>query len=392
MGEYIEIDISLTGETSHKVTVPIGQGSLSIGTKGISKGKYDVWVERESVINWNAFNEFFTGHGQNHKEIFPYGDWPRFFNYSGNDCGFIEWSFKRSIEDFHWFPQTDMVVDLTNANIKRLSIHAEKNTIQLTTGDSLMHLALSGCIENITFKECSKIPYMSFCFDCPETENRAYQLSVYKVLEQATSIDIANSPMGTAFDCESLLQFRNLKNLNLEGNMTNLSALAELINLERIGLRFVPDLQDMPRLKSWTCLKSFIGYNIEEMAGRALRTELNKLSRERELDEYSSVTKLRKGIWFVTEYGIPFSGWEDRNAKIATKAYKSCLIEIKKSKTENEVHESIVKFIEKINSLDGIETSEREDVGIAISQLAGTSSLETPQGKWQLWFDETRNF
>ena len=41
----IEYIISLTGKDSHKVMLPVGQGSFSIGTKGISKGEYDVWVE-----------------------------------------------------------------------------------------------------------------------------------------------------------------------------------------------------------------------------------------------------------------------------------------------------------------------------------------------------------
>ena len=36
------IYISLTGEKSHKITIPAGQGSFSIGTMGLSEGKYDV--------------------------------------------------------------------------------------------------------------------------------------------------------------------------------------------------------------------------------------------------------------------------------------------------------------------------------------------------------------
>ena len=44
--EYV---ISLTGKDSHKVMIPAGQGSFSIGTKGLSEGKYDVWVEPDSV-------------------------------------------------------------------------------------------------------------------------------------------------------------------------------------------------------------------------------------------------------------------------------------------------------------------------------------------------------
>ena len=56
-----ECVISLTGKDSHRVMIPAGQGSFSIGTKGLSEGTYDVWVEPDSVINWDAFNEFLTG-------------------------------------------------------------------------------------------------------------------------------------------------------------------------------------------------------------------------------------------------------------------------------------------------------------------------------------------
>lgn len=47
MGRKEQMYISLTGEKSHKVTIPLGQGSFSIGTKGVSKGNYDVWVEKD---------------------------------------------------------------------------------------------------------------------------------------------------------------------------------------------------------------------------------------------------------------------------------------------------------------------------------------------------------
>lgn len=383
--------ISLTGEKSHKVSIPIGQGSFSIGTKGISRGKYDVWIEKDSVINWDAFNEFYTGFGQNKRELFPYGDWPRFFYYSGNDQGFIEWSIKREIEEFHWFPNKDMIVDLTKANIKKLSVHAENNTLQISTGEKLRTLTLSGCLEHIDLIECAAIPNLSFYPDCTKTKKPTYQLPKYKALKKAVSININLSPLGTAFDCTSLLQFPNLINLNLQGNMTNLDTLTAFEQLERLSLRFVPSLENIPKLISFKHLKSFIGYNIEESSGKALRTELNKLLKEKEMD-YSSVTKLRKKIWFHTEYGIPFSGWEDQNAKIATKAYKNCLKEVKKSKTEKELQEAIITFLKIINQLEGIETSEREDVGTAIGHFIDSSSFEIPQEKWQIWFDEVRDF
>lgn len=51
MSKNVELYISLTGENSHKVTIPLGQESFSIGTKGVSKVKYDVWVKKDNVIN-----------------------------------------------------------------------------------------------------------------------------------------------------------------------------------------------------------------------------------------------------------------------------------------------------------------------------------------------------
>lgn len=130
------------------------------------------------------------------------------------------------------------------------------------------------------------MPHLSFDFTCAQAEQPAPRLPVYKAFENASSVAVNNPPVGPVFDCTSLLQFSGLKHLDLTGNMTNLNALA--------GLK-----------------------------------SLNRLKKEKEMD-FSSVTKLRKSIWFVTEYGIPFFGWEDKNGKIATKAYKLCMKEIKK--------------------------------------------------------------
>lgn len=115
------------------------------------------------------------------------------------------------------------------------------------------------------------------------------------------------------------------------------------------------------------------------------------MSKERKMD-YSSVTKLRKKIWFITEYGLPFSGWDEKNARIASKAYKKCYQKIKKLETEEQIKQSIICFIQVINDLDDIETTEREDVGIAIKQLIECSLLEISEEKWQSWFDEYRDF
>ncbi len=232
---------------------------------------------------------------------------------------------------------------------------------------------------------------MEFTPDYPK-ENLICQLPVFPVLAQASALCIYNSPEKAAFDCKSLLQFENLKSLSLYGNLTNLDALAELRQLESIALRYVPDLERMPNLHSWEHLTYFLGYNIEETAGRTLRAELRQMKKERQMEEYSGVSKLRRKIWFETEYGIPFSEWEEKLAKKAARAYKSCFNQIRKAQTEEVVHQAVTEFIEKINRLDGIETTEREDVYTAILQFAQGVDLDISAQKWEEWFDEVREF
>ncbi|MCL1992224.1 MAG: hypothetical protein FWG66_04685 [Spirochaetes bacterium] len=383
MSNSEKLTISLTGENSHKVTIPAGQGSLSIGTKGVSEGKYDVWVEKGHKINWDAFNEFHTPAG---------GSWPRFFYYCGEDKGFAVWSGKRPVENFYWMPKENASLDLTEANIDQFSLDALDNKIDITIGGKINLLSLAGRLEHISVKKCTAgIPVLNFTPLVSKTETQPYKLPAYKALEKAESVKVNVKPVGQAFDCESLLQFPGLKTLDLSGNLTNLEALAKLKHLKNIGLRYVPDLTGLPGLASWDNLTSFIGWNIEEAAGKVLKAELAALSKVKTLD-YSSVSQLRKKIWFTTEYGIPFSGWESKNEKAATKAYKACLKIIAKAKTEKDVRAAIVGFIDTLNKLPNMETSEREDAGEAVRQLAESSPLGISQEKAGKWFDEARDF
>lgn len=385
------VHIPLTGEESHVVSIPAGQGSLSIGTKGISKGKHEIWVEKDQPINWDAFNELYTPYGKQNMERYPYGDWPRFFYYSGNDMGFVEWSLKRPIEDFSWAVYDDVFVDLSRANIGRMFIHTEKNKIAILIGNKIRSLTLSGQLDAIEIREGSTIPGLFFNPLCSKEETVPYKLPVFEAFKDTKFIEVNCHPIGQALDCRSLLQFPDLTCLRLSGNLVHLEALAELKKLQSFQLRYVPDLTNLPELTCWKNLKEFIGWNIEETAGKVLRTEGRKLLKEEKL-EFLSVTKLRKSIWFATEYGIPFAGWEDKKAKIATKAYKACLSQVKKAKTEGEVHDAIVNFVDAINKLSDIETSEREDTGTAVSQLIEASGLDIPQETGQKWFDEIRDF
>lgn len=383
--------ISLTGEKSHRISIPVGQGSFSIGTIGLSEGKFDVWVDNCKPIHWSAFNEIYTGHGRQNAEQYSYGNWPRWFYYSGNDKGFIEWSRKRHIERFHWTTYEDASIDITTASIYGFSLQVNKGHIEISIGSMTKELSLSGNIENIDIKKCDALPYLRFMPRGGQDETGPYELPLYKRLEKAPSIDIDVPPIGRPFDCKSLLQFTNLKSLSLSGNLANLDALAELKYLETIALRYVPDLTNMPSLSVWENLKNFIGWNIEETAGKVFKKEWNELAKTKELG-HLSVSQLRKKIWFTTEYGIPFSAWDGKSAKIATKAYKTCLKEIRKSKAKSEVRKAIIEFVEVINSLQNIETTEREDTGIAVLQLIESSALDISEETGIEWFDEVRDF
>lgn len=385
------INLSLTGTDSHQISISAGQGSLSIGTRGVSQGKYDVWVEDNCSIHWEAFNTCFTPHGREHAERYPWGDWPRWFYYSGDDRGFISWSSKRHIEDFTWLPQKGASVDLTEAAIDRFFLHIPGERMEVQIGERIKHLFFSGCLENLEVQACAAIPPLQFGPFVSWEKDRPYRLPVFTGLEQARGVGVRNEPMGQPFDCGSLLQFPELTGLSLWGNLTNLETLAELKHLKSLELRYVPDLTHMPRLACWENLNHFIGWNIEETAGKAIRAEQKQLSKEREF-AYFSVSQLRKAIWFVTEYGIPFSGWEDKKAKAATRAYKACLKEIRKSKDQDAAHEAIIRFVETLNQLPDMETAEREDAGTAVSQLVEAAGLDISPEMGQTWFDEARDF
>ena len=386
------ITISLTSKNSHVLKISAGQGSLSIGTTGMDKKKFDILVDDNLPINWNCFNELFTGYGKVNSHLHPYGDWPRYFNYSGNDIGFTEWSKKRQIEGFQIHPNKPISIDLKDTLIDNLDVEAIDSAVIVTLGNHLSRLHLSGNLEYFSIIATNENP--DVCLT-PKTskdiEMAPLKLPDFKSLHTITTLEIAVEPLGQAFDCESLLQFTCIEDLSLTGNITNLDCLKNFENLKRLSIRYSPNLENCPSLNTWKNLESFIGWNIDQKIGERLKAELKLLSKEKELD-YSSVSQLRNSIWFITEYGIPFSNWETKNARIATKAYKIALKEINKAKTLEEVRIAITQLIQTINTLPNIETVEREDAGIAVHQLIEASSLNISQETGNKWFDEIRDF
>lgn len=381
----IKLLISLTHEYSHEADIQLGQGSFNIGVKGIDDSA-DVWVNSNDKINWNSFKgceRIFN------KQIESSIAWPRFFSYTGNDIGFIEWSKERKIEDFTWNPQKEMSVDFINANIRNLYIESNYK-LNLSFGENINYLDLYGNLDNYIIKKCSKVPSLGFY---PKKDNtvKQYVLPNYECFKSAEAVLVKVDPNGAPFDCNSLLQFPNLKLLHLIGNMTNLSSLKKLKNLSKLGFWDVPELSDLPNIDNWKELNKFVAINIDETTGKRLKEEFNKLKKERTF-EFVSISKLRDKLWFKTEYNLPFSTWDSKKEEKATSIYKKCLKEIKNASSEENIKNAIINFTSEFNKMDDIESIEREDIYTSLCILMKNSPIKIEHDIWLKWFDETRNF
>ncbi len=373
------VKLSLTARDSHCVKIQSGQGSFSFGpAKHRHAKKFDAIVQPDVPINWAVFEQF--------------AGWPRYFDYTGNDAGFIQWSVKREIENITWEPCSSQQLDCSGANIYHFFLELGDN-IELTLSNlSVHHLCVRGQLSNLALHDKqSNVECLSFQPDCSKNaKSEPYQLPVLPSLAQVESINIHVDPMGQAFDCASLLQFENLTDITLSGNLTNFAALTKL-DLRNLAIRYCPNLTDFPSLDSWAELNQLIIWNAEETNGKRLRSELNKLKKVKEL-EHASVSKLRKKDWFVTEYGLPFSAWTKGNERIANKAYKSAVKEIAVAINEQEIKAAIYKLVDAVNQLDDIETPHRDDMSLAIDNLADVCPIDIDHHKFNQWFDDKREF
>lgn len=71
---------------------------------------------------------------------------------------------------------------------------------------------------------------------------------------------------------------------------------------------------------------------------------------------------------------------------------KKCLKNVKNSNNEEEIKIAIVDFVEKINKLENIESTERDDVYTALCTIMKNSPINIDNETWKLWFDEVRDF
>ena len=385
-----EIILSLTGKDSHKVKIESGQGSFAIGNNKTQNYECDVIVDESLAINWETFEGFYTDAGYENKNNIPFGDWPRFFFFSGNDIGFIDWSFKRKIEDFSWQPQKSMKVDFTNAKIYKLCLETKDNILELSLGENIYSLHLKGNLEKYKIKKCIKLKNVSF-FPIYNNNISSYKLPKFKALKDITDVSILVSPLSPPFDCNSLLQFPNIDKLFLIGNVTNLNSLKQLKNIEYLGIWDSPNLTNMPELSVWEKLSWFVALNIDETLGKRFKKEISMLKKSRDF-EFSSISKLRNSLWFETNYALPFREWEDKKERKAIKSYKKCLKDVKNSSSVQDIEKFIVDFVREMNNFNDIDTQEREDIYLAISIIIKNSPISVEREKWEAWFNNTRDF
>lgn len=382
--------LQLTSGAPHRLKTSPGQGSLILGPEKLLKTA-DLRLPVDACVLWHCFDPFATPAGS---------PWPRSFYYTGNDHGFFTWAQLRPIENFSWYPQLqqDVHIDASQSQIRELSIHLQaghRGHIHLKLPQQGMHLHLQGNLEQITVtaglpESLSLSPATS-----KNPADKAFQLPDMGCLKQVGTLELRNGAGKQAVSLQNLLQFSKLDSLSLWGNHSDLAQLSSCPQLRALSLRFMRHLSELPALQAWPQLDSFIAYNVEEAAGKRLRQQLKERTRARPWAGYTSVSQLRKPEWWSKEYGRPFAGWAAVRARIAHAAYDLAEQEIGAASSLDHVQAALTTFTARFNTVKGIETSEREDLGLAVQQLAqlpAALALKLTHEQAGQWFDENRNY
>ncbi|WP_341346256.1 hypothetical protein [Paenibacillus sp. FSL H3-0469] len=386
-GRYV---LDLTGPGSHTLDRKPGMGSLSIGPRE-SKPPAEVLVAADERINWSVFEPFATPAGS---------PWPRYLSYTGGDAGFLEWAERRPIENLSWTPVLPEAASLdgSRANIYTLGIKLgplANGQLSLVLPEKLYNLSLSGDLTRFSVSghlptTLALVPNMS-----RRRSDAPYRLPDLGELQGVTHLTLNSPPLGQPISLDGLEQFPNLESLSLWGSFCDLEALACLTGLTSLELRFMPELEGLPSLDTWPLLDRFIAYNVEEAVGKRLRQQMKARAKVRPWDDYASISQLRKPEWWQSEYGRPFAAWPKRLAKLANEAYDTAQAAMAEARTLEEAEAAITAFTLRFNSLKGIETTEREDLGEAVWQLSQSEhqigqpiTEEVAQG----WFDAARDY
>lgn len=380
--------LDLTGPGSHVLVREPGRGNVIIGPGGMDQ-KADLRVASDDAIHWPAFDRFATPAGS---------PWPRHIDYQGNDSGFLGWSERRIIEQFTWAPAfaDTRRIDARAARIQTLRVRLDAAAghldIVLPGG---MHLGLLGDLSRIAVTGMA--PEMLSLH--PKLGRRAgqapYVLPDLGMLRTVTRLALYGEPMAQPMSLQGIERFSALEHLSLWGGFADWDALARLPCLKSLEIRFAPDLAGLPPLDSWPLLERFIGFNVDDGAGKRLKAQLKAREKVRPWADHTSVTKLRQPEWWQSEYGRPFSGWSGRMAKSANAAYDAARDALQSARDVGAVQAAIQAFTGHFNGVKGIETAEREDIGEAVwqfSQLARVIDLGVTEDLAQRWFDAVRDY
>lgn len=384
-GRYL---LNLTGSPSHILNREPGRGNLIIGPAGMGK-KADLHVAADDAINWSAFDPFSTPAGS---------PWPRHVDYYGNDSGFLGWSEQREIESFAWAPAfaDRRTIDAGAARISALQIRLEDLSGHL---DLMLpkdgHLGLVGDLSRFT--AAGEVPRSLSLTPALSRRHGAapYTLPELGLLDRVHALSLNGNPLGQSISLGEIERFSKLDSLALYGSFTDWMELAKLSGLKRLEVRFAPDLTGIPPLDIWPELDAFIAYNVDEAAGKRLKTQIKTRGKVRAWNGLASVSKLRKVEWWQSEFGRPFAGWSGRMAKTANAAYDTALDALGKAENAEAAKAAITAFTDRFNAMKGIETTEREDIGEAVrqfSQLPHVAGLGATAEQVQRWFDEARDY
>lgn len=380
--------LSLTGPGSHVLVTEPGRGNVIIGPASMGK-KADLRVGPDDTVHWPAFDPFATPAGS---------PWPRHIDYHGNDSGFLRWSEQRPIEQFTWAPAFADArrVEAGAARIQTLQIRLDAVAGHLGIAvPADMDLGLFGDPSRITVT--GAVPSLLALH--PALGRRAgqtpYVLPDLGVLQGVTTLALYGEPLAQPISLRGLERFPALTHVSLWGGFADWDALARLPHLQSLEIRFTPDLAGLPSLDTWPLLERFIGFNVDDGAGKRLKAQLKAREKVRAWTGYTSVTKLRKPEWWQSEYGRPFSAWNSRMAKSANAAYEVARDALAGAQDGAAIEAAFKAFASHFNDMKGIETAEREDIGEAVwqfSQIGRVVELGVTEEQAQRWFDEVRDY
>ncbi|WZB76159.1 hypothetical protein WJ972_09935 [Achromobacter insuavis] len=155
-----------------------------------------------------------------------------------------------------------------------------------------------------------------------------YVLPDLGMLRTVTTLALYGEPLAQPISLQGIERFAALEQLSLWGGFADWDALARLPRLKSLEIRFAPDLAGLPALDHWPLLERFIGFNVEDGAGKRLKAQLKAREKVRAWADYTSVSKLRKPEWWQSEYGRPFSGgaaaWRSRPTRPMTSPSMPC--------------------------------------------------------------------